>query len=209
MKERRSAQAPDIVVSRLPLYLRALTFMAAEGIEVTSSDELARRLGFGSAQIRKDLSQFGEFGKQGTGYRIDFLRQKLQEILHLGQLWEVALVGAGDLGHALVHYGGFIEEGFRISLVFDNNPQKVGRDLAGLTVLPISTMKEEIRRHQIRIAIIAVPASVAQKVTAELIEAGVQAVLNYAPITLQVPAGIRVQYVDPVVHLQRMTFYLP
>jgi redox-sensing transcriptional repressor len=208
MPPKNKVEVPDIVVSRLPLYLRALNFLAEEGVETISSAELAQRLGISSAQIRKDLSFFGEFGKQGTGYNVEFLRKKIKEILNLTKIWDVALVGAGDLGHALVHYGGFLGQGFRISLVFDNNPQKIGQEIAGLIIQPASRMKELIRQHGIQIAIIAVPASAAQKVTDELVAAGVRAILNYAPITLKVPPGVHVQYIDPVTRLQHMTYYL-
>ncbi|MBC7243101.1 MAG: redox-sensing transcriptional repressor Rex [Anaerolineae bacterium] len=208
MPPKNKVEVPDIVVSRLPLYLRALNFLAEEGVETISSAELAQRLGISSAQIRKDLSFFGEFGKQGTGYNVEFLRKKIKEILNLTKIWDVALVGAGDLGHALVHYGGFLGQGFRISLVFDNNPQKIGQEIAGLVIQPASRMKELIRQHGIQIAIIAVPASAAQKVTDELVAAGVRAILNYAPITLKVPPGVHVQYIDPVTRLQHMTYYL-
>jgi redox-sensing transcriptional repressor len=208
MKDRDKSGVPDIVVSRLPLYLRALTFMAEEGIEIAPSADLAERLGISSAQIRKDLSHFGEFGKQGTGYRVDFLSRKLKEILNLTESWEVALVGAGDLGAALLHYGGFIGHGFRISLAFDNNPLKIGQEIAGLTILPSRTMKEVILRSGIKIAIIAVPTTAAQAVTEELMDAGIRSILNYAPITLNVPPDVRVQYIDPVSRLQHMTYYL-
>lgn len=208
MPPKNKVEVPDIVVSRLPLYLRALNFLAEEGVETISSAELAQRLGISSAQIRKDLSFFGEFGKQGTGYNVEFLRKKIREILNLTRIWDVALVGAGDLGHALVHYGGFLGQGFRISLVFDNNPQKIGQEIAGLVIQPANRMKELIRQHGIQIAIIAVPASAAQKVTDELVAAGVRAILNYAPITLKVPPDVHVQYIDPVTRLQHMTYYL-
>lgn len=208
MKTRQGVEVPDIVVSRLPVYLRALDFLAEEGVETISSAELSQKLGISSAQIRKDLSCFGEFGKQGMGYNVHFLREKLKEILNLTHPWDVALVGAGDLGHAVVHYGGFLGHGFHISLVVDNNPQKVGREIAGLVIQPASRMRELIQRHNIKIAIIAVPASAAQSVTDELVDAGVKAILSYAPITLQVPSGVYVQYIDPVTKLQHMTYYL-
>src|SRR5713101_519013 len=117
-----SAEIPDIVISRLPIYLRALTRMQNDGQDITSSHELGERLGISSAQIRKDLSHFGEFGKQGTGYQIDFLIEQLRRILKVDREWEVALVGVGDLGRALAHYNGFRNRGFHISLVFDNDP---------------------------------------------------------------------------------------
>jgi len=199
---------PDIVVGRLPIYLRALNFLAAEGREITSSQELGDRLGISSAQIRKDLSHFGEFGKQGTGYDIAFLREQLQRILQIDRTWEVVLVGAGDLGHALAHYGGFTGRGFTIVAVFDNDPNKVGQPLAHLMIQDSSHLGNIVRQQGIRVAIIATPANGAQSTADILVNSGVKAILNYAPITLTVPHGVRVQYIDPVAHLQRMTFYL-
>ena len=199
---------PDIVIGRLPLYLRALNFLAAEGREVTSSQELGDRLGISSAQIRKDLSHFGEFGKQGTGYNINYLREQLREILHVNSVWDVVLVGAGDLGHALARYGGFVGRGFRIVAVFDNDPAKIGRQIGDLEIQDVAQLGEYVRAKGIKIGIIAVPANVAQEVARALVDAGIKAILNYAPITLTVPSGIKVQHIDPVVHLQRMTYYL-
>ena len=195
-------------MGRLPIYLRALNFLAAEGREITSSQELGDRLGISSAQIRKDLSHFGEFGKQGTGYDIAFLREQLQRILQIDQIWDVALVGAGDLGHALAHYGGFAGRGFRIVAVFDNDPAKIGQNLANLIIQDNQSLGSVVLAQGIRVALIATPASGAQSVADILVSSGVKAILNYAPITLTVPHGVRVQYIDPVVHLQRMTFYL-
>jgi len=199
---------PDIVIGRLPLYLRALTYLAEESRELTSSQELSDRLGISPAQIRKDLSHFGEFGKQGTGYNILFLSQQLQRILHLAEEWEVVLVGAGDLGHALVHYGGFEGRGFRIAVVFDRDPQKIGKKLGESEIFDVEAMPTIIKDMGIKVSIIAVPASDAHTVADTLIESGVRAILNYAPITLSVPPHVQVQYIDPVIHLQRMTYYL-
>ncbi|MBI3761510.1 MAG: redox-sensing transcriptional repressor Rex [Chloroflexi bacterium] len=202
-------EIPDIVVGRLPVYLRALMRMAQESREITSSHELGQRLGISSAQIRKDLSHFGEFGKQGTGYQVKFLVEQLRRILKVDAEWGVALVGAGDLGRALAHYGGFANRGFRIVAVFDNDPAKIGMKLTGgLAVQDSSRLSDAIRQSGWKVAMVAVPADQAQAVADKLVEAGVQAILNYAPITLVVADGIRVQYIDPVVHLQRMTFYL-
>ncbi len=203
-----SATVPDIVVGRLPIYLRALSLMAAEGREITSSQELGERLGISSAQIRKDLSHFGEFGKQGTGYNVAYLREQLRRILKVDREWEVALIGAGALGHALAHYGGFRNRGFHISLIFDSDPAKVGQVLGGIEVLDAAKMEEVIRRRRVRIAMIAVPAEAAQEVADRCVKAGVQAILNYAPINIAVPEGVRVEYIDPVIHLQHMTYYL-
>jgi len=199
---------PDIVVGRLPQYLRSVQRMAAQGRVVTSSQELGERLGISAAQIRKDLSQFGEFGKQGTGYQITFLIDQIRHILHVDKEWDVAIVGAGDVGSALARYKGFHNRGFRVAAIFDNDPEKVGSRVDSFTVLDTSRMVEEIRKAGIRIAMITTPAPAAQEVANMLIEAGVRAILNYAPISLNVPNNVRMQQIDPSIHLQRMTYYL-
>jgi redox-sensing transcriptional repressor len=199
---------PNIVVGRLPLYLRTLQLMNQEGRRVTSSQELGERLGISAAQIRKDLSQFGEFGKQGTGYNIDFLTDKLRHILHVNKVWDVAVVGIGDVGHALARYQGFANRGFRIVLLFDNSPAKVGKLVDNFIIQDLSSMVAQIREAGVQIAMLSVPVDQAQMVTNLLVEAGVKSILNYAPINITVPSGVRVQYIDPVLHLQRMTYYL-
>jgi redox-sensing transcriptional repressor len=204
-----ASSVPDIVVGRLPLYLRALTQMAASGKEITSSQELGERLGISSAQIRKDLSQFGEFGKQGTGYNIAYLSDQLRRILKVDRIWDVALVGIGDLGRAIAHYAGFVDRGYRVVAVFDNDPDKVGTQIGPLTVEPSQRIVDVVRTRRITVAMLAVPRDSAQEVTDQLVEAGVHAILCYAPTSVQVPKGIHVQYIDPVLHMQRMTFYLP
>ncbi len=200
---------PDIVVGRLPIYLRALSFLKADNREITSSQELGDRLGISSAQIRKDLSHFGEFGKQGTGYDIGHLERNLREILHVDRMWDVVLVGAGDLGHALVSYRGFAGRGFRIAAVFDKDPAKIGMKIADdLVVEDVNNLSQRVKEAGWKIAIIAVPAESAQSVANTLIAAGVVAILNYAPITLMCPSSIRVEQIDPAVHLQHLTYYL-
>lgn len=202
-------EIPDIVIGRLPLYLRALRRLAQEGDKTTtSSQELGERLGISSAQIRKDLSHFGEFGKQGTGYHINYLIEQLRRILHLDHEWPVVLVGAGFLGHALANYGGFHSRGFRIAWIFDNDPAKVGKRMADLTVQHVDELEETIRRERAQVAILAVPAGAAQEITDRLVDAGIKSILTYAPINVSVPEDVQVQYSDPVVQLQRMTFYL-
>ena len=205
---RSDSEIPDIVVGRLPIYLRALIRLQQEGREITSSQELGERLGISSAQIRKDLSHFGEFGKQGTGYTVATLAAELQRILHVDREWDVALVGVGDLGRAIAHYGGFAHRGFCITHVFDNDPEKIGEKVNNLVIQPVSKMKETIKKAGIRIAMITTPADSAQEIADELVEAGVGAILSYAPVTLSVPKNVRVQYIDPVLHLQRMSYYL-
>jgi redox-sensing transcriptional repressor len=199
---------PNIVVGRLPLYLRTLQLMSQEGRRVTSSQELGEKLGISAAQIRKDLSQFGEFGKQGTGYNIEFLTEQLRQILCVNKVWDVAVVGIGDVGHALARYQGFSNRGFRIVLLFDNDPQKIGKDVGGFTILGISDIVAKIQEAGVQIAMLSVPVEYAQQVTNLLVNAGVRAILNYAPINISVPSNVHVQYIDPVLHLQRMTYYL-
>ncbi len=199
---------PDIVIGRLPIYLRALTHLLEKGQEFTSSQELGRILGIGSAQIRKDLSHFGEFGKQGTGYEISYLREQISKILHVDKDWPVALVGFGDLGQAIAHYGGFANKGFHIKTIFEADAAKIGQAANGTIIQDVKDMSRVIAKQNIKMAVIAVPASVAQDVANKLIAAGVRAILSYAPITLNVPDDVRMQYIDPVLHLQRMTYYL-
>lgn len=203
-----SAKIPDIVIGRLPIYLRALTFLTAEGQDITSSHELGQKLGISSAQIRKDLSHFGEFGKQGTGYSIRFLREQLQRILQVDREWEVALIGAGDLGHALAHNEDLARRGFRITAIFDNNPDKYGQRLGNCVVKDSAHMEQILKDQGYKITVIAVPAAAAQEVADTCVRAGVKALLNYAPITLAVPPDVHVQYIDPILHLQRMSYYL-
>jgi redox-sensing transcriptional repressor len=192
----------------LPIYLRALARLLQEDQEITSSHELGLRLGISSAQIRKDLSHFGEFGKQGTGYNVAALISELKKILNVNHEWQVALVGIGDLGTALVHYGGFSNRGFKISHLFDRDPEKIGQVVQSLIIQTSENIEAILRRDQIQIAMITTPADEAQSVANALVSAGIHSILNYAPIVISVPAMVRVQYIDPVIHLQRMAYYL-
>ena len=199
---------PDIIIGRLPLYLRALQRMADSGLKTTSSQELGELVGVSAAQIRKDISQFGEFGKQGTGYSIQFLLDKLREILKVDRIWDVAIIGSGDMGHALANYQGFVNRGFKVIMVFDNDGNKIGQKINQFTIEDSADMVEKIKAAGIRVAMLTVPASAAQSVADKLVQAGVRAILNYAPISLNVPANVKVQYIDPATHMQRMTYYL-
>ena len=199
---------PDIVVGRLPLYLRAIQSMHKEGQLVTSSQELGKVLGISAAQIRKDLSQFGEFGKQGTGYNIEYLCEQIQNILNVDRVWDVAVIGAGDIGSALARYQGFTNRGFRVTMVFDSNPLKIGQQEGSHIIQESAKMMVSIRKAGIKIAMIAVPADQAQIVADQLIEAGVKAILNYAPTSIAVPNDVSLQHIDPSTHLQHMTYYL-
>ncbi len=199
---------PDIIIGRLPVYLRALQRMSEKGMKTTSSQELGEHVGISAAQIRKDISQFGEFGKQGTGYSIPFLMDKLREILNVNTMWDVAVVGAGDMGHALSRYQGFKNRGFQIVMVFDNDPAKIGQKVGDFMIEDANKMVERIRAAKIRMAMITVPAAAAQGVADKLVQAGVKAIVNYAPTSINVPNDVHVQYIDPSTHLQRMTYYL-
>jgi redox-sensing transcriptional repressor len=203
-----AVQVPEVVVGRLPLYLRSLVQMSVEGREVTSSQELGERLGISSAQIRKDLSQFGEFGKQGTGYNIAFLVGQLKRILKVEKVWDVVLVGVGDLGRAVAHYAGFLDRGFRLVALFDTDPAKTGTRINDMTVEDTTHMVESIRARGLRVAMLAVPAQEAQAVAEKLVEAGIEAILCYAPRSLSLPGNVRIQYIDPVLRLQEMTYFL-
>lgn len=198
---------PDIVIGRLPIYLRALERMQIEGRRVTSSQELGERLGISAAQIRKDLSQFGEFGKQGTGYSIEFLAGQIRQILKVDGVWDVVVIGAGDIGSAIARYQGFTNRGFNVTMLFDSDPQKIGTTIGPFTVQSIADLEEMISQAGVKIAMIATPGSAAQSVADRLVVAGIKAILNYAPISLNVPVEVHVQYIDPVIHLQRMTYY--
>ncbi|HHX63593.1 MAG TPA: redox-sensing transcriptional repressor Rex [Chloroflexi bacterium] len=199
---------PEVVIQRLPLYLRSLTYLAEQGRQVVSSGELGRWVGVSPAQIRKDLSFFGEFGKQGMGYEVDFLCDQLRRILQVDQDWHVALVGAGTLGHALINYRPFEHWNYHIVAVFDNDRSKIGQPIGSLTVQPMSELRHTIIERHIEIGVLAIPAASAQEVAEELMDGGVRGILNYAPINLNLPPEIRVAYIDPVVSLQSMTHYL-
>jgi redox-sensing transcriptional repressor len=199
---------PDIIIGRLPVYLRALQMLQLKGIQTTSSQELGDIVGISAAQIRKDISQFGEFGKQGTGYSIPFLVERLQDILKVDRVWDVIVVGMGDIGHALARYNGFTNRGFQVTLVFDNDPKKIGQKVGEFEILDTALLAEKVKQNKIKIAMLTVPATSAQEIAEQLVKAGVKAILNYAPINLNVPGNVRVQYIDPVTHLQRMTYYL-
>jgi redox-sensing transcriptional repressor len=199
---------PKVVIERLPQYLRALTHLLEQGNEVISSQQLGEVLQVTPAQIRKDFSYFGRFGKQGRGYNIAHLMDRLRNILGLDRTWNVAVVGIGRLGRAIISYPGFTPEGFRLARAFDTDPSVVGQTAGGLVVQPMSQLAQSLAREQIRIAIVAVPAPYAQQVVDQLVECGIKSILSYAPIATQSPHDIQVHNIDPVLALQSMTYYL-
>lgn len=204
----KNKQVPDIVVARLPLYLQTLNRLEMEGEYNTSSKDLGKRIGISAAQIRKDLSHFGEFGKQGTGYSISFLKEKLENILNVDRVWNMALIGVGFLGHAIANFNGFSNHGFQIKCIFDNDPRKVGTKIGEFEVFDSERLEEIIKKENIKVAMITVDSENAQKLTDKLVKIGVKAILNYAPVKLITPKDVQVQNIDPIIELQHMTYYL-
>ena len=202
------ADVPEVVIARLPQYLRALTDLLDRGSEVVSSQLLGQSLHMTPAQIRKDLSYFGRFGKQGRGYDVRYLLRELREILGLDRDWSIAVVGVGRLGRAIIGYPGFAPEGFRIVAAFDADVRQVGQSFGGLIIKQMADLQETVQERGIQIAIVAVPASQVTEVINRLIGCGIKAILNYAPTSPHVPDDVRVRNIDPVLALQSMTFYL-
>ena len=204
----QSREVPEVVVERLPLYIRALLDLQREGFDVVSSHQIGRRLRMTPAQIRKDLSYFGKFGKQGRGYCLQVLLDELRDILGLNRSWSACLVGVGRLGRAIINYTGFAPEGFKIVAAFDSSEERLGTSVGQFTVLPMADLQGVVIDEGVSIGIVAVPSAQAQDVVDKLVETGVKGILNYAPIAPYVPEGIVVRNIDPVLSLQSMTFYL-
>jgi redox-sensing transcriptional repressor len=201
-------EIPAVVIDRLPVYARALTDLEVAGRDVVSSQELGTVLGVTPAQIRKDLSYFGRFGKQGRGYNVQRLAQELRQILGLDRQWSMILVGVGHLGQAILTYDGFQPQGFIIIDAFDSDTSVVGKKVGGVTVRPTSDLREYLKERQIDIGIVAVPAASAGEIMTALVDGGIRAILNYAPTSVAVPSTVEVKNIDPVLALQSMTFYL-
>lgn len=200
---------PDIVIRRLPIYRRGLRYLLRQGHATISSNDLAREIGVSAAQIRRDLSYFGRFGKQGKGYDVPTLIEAIQQILNIDRRWDVALAGFGHLGQAIADYRGFEPSSFRIAAIFDRSPELIGtRSAHGIRVHPEAEIARIVDELGIRMGIVAVPADEAQAVTDELLAGGIQAILNYAPLTLRVPDGVWVREIDPISLMQSMTYYL-
>jgi redox-sensing transcriptional repressor len=196
------------VIDRLPLYARALASLETHGREVVSSQELGSLLNVTPAQIRKDLSYFGRFGKQGRGYNVQKLLDELRRILGLNRQWKMALVGSGRLGRAILGYEGFTPQGFRIVEAFDSDPRMIGKPLNDLMVRDTADLETVLGEIRVDVGIVAVPAETAQDVIDALVRCGVRAILNYAPIAAHVPRGVQIKRIDPVLALQGMTYYL-
>lgn len=202
-----SRAIPEASVARLPLYLRALVDMAERNIHTVSSETLAAMAGVNSAKIRKDLSYLGSYGTRGVGYDVEYLIHQVSRELGLTQDWAVAIVGVGNLGIALANYGGFAERGFRIAVLLDVDPAKVGQVIAGIEVADIDDVERVVKEEEVSIAILAVPAAIAQDVCDRLVSAGITSVLNFAPTIVHVPAGVSLRKVDLSIELQILSFY--
>jgi redox-sensing transcriptional repressor len=200
------SRIPHPAVRRLSLYLRQLEAFAAEGRHTVSSRDLGRALGLGDAQVRKDLANFGNFGQSGVGYRVGDLVARLRRILGTDRAWDVVLMGAGNIGRALLAFRPFAEKGFRLVAVFDSDPRLQGQQFGGVIVQPPGEAGPTVRRLGAQIAVIAVPAEAAQRACDALVGAGVRAILNFAPVNLNVPEGVAVNSVDLVVLLEQLAF---
>ncbi|GAB7387558.1 redox-sensing transcriptional repressor Rex [Bacillaceae bacterium] len=204
----KTPKISDAVVRRLPVYLRYLTYLQQMNVKTVSSQQLGKFLDINPAQIRKDLAYFGEFGRKGIGYEIEYLIERIRAILKLDQRINVVLVGAGHLGHALSNYNAYKKDNMRIVAIFDVDPGKIGKEIAGLTIEPLDRLKETVREKKAKIGIIAVPAEAAQEVADMLVAAGIKAILNFAPVNLKVPEDVRLHHTDLTTELQSLAYYL-
>jgi len=199
---------PEPTITRLPQYLRSFAEFIQKNQVVISSRELAGASGINPAQVRKDLAYFGQFGQRGVGYDVKTLDSKMREILGLHRAWRIALVGCGNLGTALLQYGGFNKAGFKIEAAFDVDPSKVGWELEGVRIWATPAIRQVVREKKIEIGIIAVPASQAPRVADDLVDAGIRAIVNFAPCVLTVPKSVLVRGVDLASELEHLTYFL-
>ncbi|KPV55352.1 MULTISPECIES: redox-sensing transcriptional repressor Rex [Paenibacillus] len=204
----KTMKISEAVVRRLPVYLRFLNELSKKNVQTVSSQDLGQKLDLNPAQIRKDLAYFGEFGKKGIGYDVDYLIEKIRQILKLDKIIPVALVGAGNLGRALCNYNAYLKDNMKIVAVFDSHESKIGDTINNLKVKPTSEMKATIQELKVRIGIITVPAAEAQQVANQFVDAGVEAILNFAPMIIKVPAEMRVHHADFTTELQSLAYYL-
>lgn len=204
------AEIPELTTRRLSVYLRCLQLLEATGVETVSSRQMAEQFQLNSAQFRKDLAYFGEFGVRGLGYRVVDLKLHLVRILGLNRPIRMAIIGAGNLGTALAGYAGFNTDSFEVAAVFDADPKKVDQELRpGLVVRDVSILAAFVESHPVEIAVLAVPANVAQEVLGLVADAGIPAVLNFVPARLRVPEGLRMKTVDLKVQVESLVFHLP
>ena len=205
MKERR---IPKETIDRLPLYLRCLNKLIDRGEENISSENFSSRLNLNSAQVRKDLSYFGDFGTRGVGYKTEKLASEIRDILNLDKSWSMALVGVGNIGSALLTYRGFDQRVFEVEMAFDRNPELIGEELNGVEIEDVKNLVDRVSEENIRIGIVAVPAPAAQEISEKLIEGGVKGILNFAPTLLDIPDDVQLAQVDITKELEQLVYYL-
>jgi len=204
----KTLKIPEATIMRLSVYSRYLAEIDRKGIITISSGDIAEGVGVSPAQVRKDLAYFGEFGIRGVGYNVKDLHRNILRILGLSTEWSVSLVGLGNLGLALSTYRGFKERGFTITSIFDNDPQKIGMVIDGVEVMPVERIEEIVSQRHTQIGAITVPASSAQSIADKLVKSGVKAILNFAPVVLNVPPEVELRNVDLSVNLEVLTFNL-
>ncbi|MFM1652675.1 redox-sensing transcriptional repressor Rex [Brevibacillus sp. B_LB10_24] len=198
----------EAVVRRLPVYLRYLTHLQQMKVKTVSSQQMGETLDVNPAQIRKDLAAFGDFGKKGIGYDVDYLINKIRQILKIDREIPVVLVGAGNLGHAISNYNAYMHDNMRIVAIFDADRRKHGKKIVGLSIQPMEALKQIVQEKEIRLAIITVPAAAAQNVAEQLIDAGIKGILNFAPITIHTEKDVRIDNADVTSSLQSLAYYI-
>jgi len=203
------AKIPMATINRLSIYMRTLQELLEDEVDVISSERLAKQCGVNPAQIRKDLAYFGEFGVRGVGYRVSDLVNQIKEILGLNRPWNLAMIGLGNLGSALIRHGNFVKHGYIFTAAFDTDPQKVGKRLPnGLTINHVEELEDVIKEREVHIGIIATPASAAQSVANQLVLGGINGILNFAPVQIQVPDCCHVENVDFTIKLDAIAYHL-
>lgn len=203
----RERSIPEATVARLPVYLRALVDMAETGAATVNSDDLAEAAGVNSAKVRKDLSYLGSYGTRGVGYDVAYLIHQIRRELGLTQHWSIVIAGIGNLGQALANYKGFGERGFRVAGLVDADPAKVGQQVGGLEIQPVSALPGLVKTHDVAIGVIATPATAVQEIADRMVQAGIHSILNFAPAVISVPPGVSVRKVDLAIELQILAFY--
>ncbi len=201
-----NVNVPDSSVRRLSAYLRKLEHLAAESVEHVSSTQLAEYMNVGAAQVRRDLTLFGQFGRRGVGYDVADLIQQLRRILGTHVPWNLIVIGAGELSRALIRYRGFAERGFRVVAAFDIDPRKTGKNVGGVPILPMDQLPQVIEQHAVRLAVLAVPEAAAQQTADRLAEAGIEGILNFASMKLEAPPKTFINQVDITAHLEQLSF---
>lgn len=208
MKRKKFPKIPEATIKRLSIYNRILNELSRDGVEVVSSARLSEISGLNAAQIRKDLTYFGEFGVRGVGYFVTHLRDNIKRILGINKQWNLIIIGAGKLGQAIVSYGNLKAQGYNIVAAFDNDPSKLGAKIGPFNtpIYPLSKLKEIVAKHSVKIAIITTPATAAQEVLTVLEDANIEGIINFAPVKLNTVKNIKISYVDLVTEFDKMVF---